>query len=71
MGGLRKLMPLTCARVPRSAALALVGIPPFAGFFSKDAILAAALARGDSYGAVLWVAGLIGRVPDRRSTRSG
>src|SRR5205823_10898646 len=45
MGGLRKLMPLTywCFL---AGALALVGVPPFAGFFSKDSILAAALAHG-------------------------
>jgi NADH-quinone oxidoreductase subunit L len=58
MGGLRKLMPRTfwCFLV---GALALAGIPFFSGFFSKDAILASALAQG-WYGDVLWVAGLIG-----------
>src|SRR5439155_298313 len=40
-------------------ALALVGVPPFAGFFSKDSILAAAMDHG-AYGYVLWVAGLAG-----------
>jgi NADH-quinone oxidoreductase subunit L len=58
MGGLRQLMP----RVYWAfliGALALVGIPPFAGFFSKDSILAAAMDHG-AYGYVLWVAGLIG-----------
>ena len=39
MGGLRKLMPRT-ALAMLIGALALVGIPPFAGFFAKDAVLA-------------------------------
>jgi NADH-quinone oxidoreductase subunit L len=59
MGGLGRLMPWTrtCFLV---GSLALVGIFPFAGFFSKDPILAATLARDDWYGWVLFVAGLLG-----------
>jgi len=41
MGGLRKKMPTTY-RVFLVGAIALTGIPPFAGFFSKDEILAEA-----------------------------
>src|SRR5438105_1508725 len=58
MGGLGERLP----RVRLAfliASLALVGIPPFAGFFSKDSILAAAMEHG-TYGYVLWVAGLAG-----------
>ncbi|HEY8105079.1 MAG TPA: NADH-quinone oxidoreductase subunit L [Gemmatimonadales bacterium] len=45
MGGLRRWLPLTCTLM-WIATLAIAGIPPFAGFFSKDEILAAAFARG-------------------------
>jgi NADH-quinone oxidoreductase subunit L len=58
MGGLRRLMPATYWFF-LAGALALVGVPPFAGFFSKDSILAAALAHG-TFGAVLWVLGIVG-----------
>ena len=45
MGGLRKYMPWTFALMGL-ATLAIAGIPPFSGFFSKDEILATAFARG-------------------------
>jgi len=41
MGGLRKAMPITFITF-LAGTLALAGIPPFAGFFSKDEILVAA-----------------------------
>jgi NADH-quinone oxidoreductase subunit L len=59
MGGLRQLAPKTYWGF-LIGSLALVGIFPFAGFFSKDSILAAAMADGGAYGYVLWAAGLIG-----------
>ena len=40
MGGLRKYMPITHITF-LIACLAIAGIPPFSGFFSKDEILAA------------------------------
>jgi NADH-quinone oxidoreductase subunit L len=58
MGGLRQLMPRTYLAF-LIGSLALVGIFPFAGFFSKDSILAAAMDHG-AYGYVLWAAGLAG-----------
>src|SRR6478735_3288012 len=45
MGGLRRYMPWTFALMT-IATLAIAGIPPLSGFFSKDEILAAAFARG-------------------------
>lgn len=58
MGGLRKRMPLVhiCFLI---AALAISGIPPFAGFFSKEEILAAALnANKLVYALALFTSGL-------------
>ncbi len=45
MGGLRRHLPWTSALM-WIATLAIVGVPPFSGFFSKDEILAGAFARG-------------------------
>jgi len=58
MGGLRKRMPRTYIAMLVGAG-ALAGLPPLAGFFSKDAILAAAFSEG-VYGKVLFAAGLAG-----------
>ena len=58
MGGLRKFMPITHATF-LVACLAIAGIPPFAGFFSKDEILVAALNHNTLYFVVEYlVAGL-------------
>ena len=59
MGGLRASMPYTHATF-LIGTLALVGIPIFAGFWSKDAILASALAEGGALGWTLYVGGLLG-----------
>jgi len=58
MRGLGRTMPYT-RLVFLVGSLALVGIPPFAGFFSKDSILAAMLDRG-TFGYILFACGLIG-----------
>jgi len=58
MGGLARMLPKTYVAM-LVGALALAAIPPFAGFFSKDSLLAAALDSG-GYGVVLWLAGLLG-----------
>ena len=54
MGGLRRWMPITSVTFI-VAWLAIAGIPPFAGFWSKDDILANAY---DTY-PVLWAIGLV------------
>jgi NADH-quinone oxidoreductase subunit L len=59
MGGLKRFMPRTWLAF-LVGSLALVGIPPFAGFWSKDPIIASALARGGTFGWILFVAGLAG-----------
>lgn len=46
MGGLRKVMPITYLCMLGSS-LAMSGIPPFSGFFSKDAILLVAFTSGE------------------------
>ncbi len=58
MGGFRKAMPFTylCFVI---GGLALSGIPPFSGFFSKDEILALMGARGGWHW-ILYVAGYVG-----------
>jgi len=58
MGGLRRFLPRTYLAF-LVGALALTGIPPLSGFFSKDSILASALAAG-WYGQLLFAAGLAG-----------
>ncbi len=45
MGGLRRALPVTFVLM-WIATLAIAGIPPLSGFFSKEAILTAAFARG-------------------------
>jgi NADH-quinone oxidoreductase subunit L len=49
MGGLARLIPWTCVLM-WIGSLALAGIPPFAGYYSKDAIIAAAYASGTGIG---------------------
>ncbi len=59
MGGMSRYLPYTTA-VMWIGALALAGVPPFSGFWSKDLILSDALARGDWVGYTVWGLGLLG-----------
>ena len=61
MGGLHSKMKITSITM-LFGALALSGIPPFSGFWSKDAILHEVFVAGETYGAIftfIWVAGVI------------
>ncbi|WP_029115466.1 NADH-quinone oxidoreductase subunit L [Mycobacterium sp. URHB0044] len=58
-GGLRKYMPITFVTFGLGY-LAIIGVPPFAGFFSKDAIIETAFATGGTSGMVLGGAALLG-----------
>jgi NADH-quinone oxidoreductase subunit L len=58
MRGIGQLMPWTRWAF-LAGSLALVGLPPFSGFFSKDSIIAAAL-HAHWYGLIFWVVALIG-----------
>jgi len=59
MGGLLKKLPITGTTF-LIAWLAICGIPPFAGFFSKDEILWSVFNTWGTYGKVLWALGLCG-----------
>ncbi len=57
MGGLRKYMPITHITF-LIGCLAIAGIPPFAGFFSKDEILTAAFNNSPLWG--IWMTAVAG-----------
>ncbi|WP_207492436.1 NADH-quinone oxidoreductase subunit L [Aridibaculum aurantiacum] len=58
MGGLKKHMPVTHITF-LIGCLAIAGMPPFAGFFSKDEVLAAAYGSDNQ---ILWGLGVIGAI---------
>jgi NADH-quinone oxidoreductase subunit L len=58
-GGLRAIMPVTYVTFGLGY-LAIIGIPPFSGFFTKDAIVEAAFAKGGTTGAILGSAAVLG-----------
>jgi NADH-quinone oxidoreductase subunit L len=60
MGGLRRHLPWTFALMG-FATLAIAGIPPLSGFFSKDEILAFAFSRGETQPVwlVFWAMGVL------------
>ena len=58
MGGLRKRIPITFWTMT-AGVFAIAGIPPFAGFFSKDEILFQAFSSPSPLGKVVWAVGLL------------
>jgi NADH-quinone oxidoreductase subunit L len=57
MGGLRKRIPITFWTMTMGV-FAIAGIPPWAGFFSKDEILYRAFTSDNPLGKLLWFVGL-------------
>jgi NADH-quinone oxidoreductase subunit L len=57
MGGIWKRIPLTCVLM-YIGSIALAGIPPFAGYWSKDGILEAAWGAGTPIGQAAYVVGV-------------
>jgi NADH-quinone oxidoreductase subunit L len=60
-GGLRKVMPITFVTFGLGY-LAIIGVPPFAGFYSKDEIIATAFNSGGAQGVILGSVTLLGAV---------
>ncbi|MEO8889674.1 MAG: NADH-quinone oxidoreductase subunit L [Jatrophihabitantaceae bacterium] len=58
-GGLGQVMPITFG-VFICGWLAIIGIPPFSGFFTKDKIIEAAFDKGGTSGYVLGISALVG-----------
>jgi NADH-quinone oxidoreductase subunit L len=58
MGGLRKRIPVTFWTMTMGV-FAIAGIPPLAGFFSKDEILYQAFISTNPLGKLLWLIGLV------------
>ena len=58
-GALRKVMPITYITF-LAGYLAIIGIPPFSGFFTKDGIIEATFDKGGTSGAILGTAAVIG-----------
>ena len=58
MGGLRKRIPITFWTMT-AGVFAIAGVPPLAGFFSKDEILYQTFLRGGALGYTLWFVGLL------------
>src|SRR6201994_4006577 len=58
-GALRKFLPITFATFGLGY-LAIIGIPPFSGFFTKDGIIDAAWAKGGTSGYILAACAIIG-----------
>jgi NADH-quinone oxidoreductase subunit L len=58
-GGLARVMPVTFATFGLGY-LAIIGIPPFSGFFTKDGIIEAAFDKGGTSGAILGVCAVLG-----------